>query len=143
MADPTSSRRYLPLSALQPSQLYISVAKLTAVEAQWRPPLLETLEPIPIKALDGRLVLTDGHTRAYAAFRHGFTEVPIVWDEDALDWDAYRICVAWCLEAGITTVMDLAGRLLAAEDYEVLWHERCRVMQATLAARREANRSGT
>ncbi|HOS79942.1 MAG TPA: ParB/Srx family N-terminal domain-containing protein [Anaerolineae bacterium] len=142
MADPTGPRRYLPLKALQPSQLYISVAKLAAVAARWQPPSLETLEPIPIKALDGRLVLTDGHTRAYAALRHGFTEIPIVWDEEALDWDAYRICVAWCLEAGITTVMDLAERLLTAEDDEVLWHERCRVMQATLAVQREANGSG-
>lgn len=136
MVKPT---HFLPLTALQPSQLYISATKLVRLEASWQPPLLETLEPIPIKALDGRLIATDGHTRAFAAWRAGFTEVPVVWDEDALDWEAYRICVSWCLEAGITTIMALASRILTPEDYEQLWHARCREMQAALAARRRAD----
>lgn len=125
---------HLPLAALQPSQLYISATKLASVEAAWQPPLLETLGPIPIKALDGRIITTDGHTRAFAAFRQGFTAIPVVWDEDELDWEAYRICVTWCLEEDITTIMDLEPRILSHEDYEQLWHERCRVMQAALAA---------
>ncbi len=126
----------MPLAALQPSQLYISAAKLASVEATWKPPHLETLEPIPIKALDGRIIYTDGHTRALAAFRQGYSQIPVIWDEDALDWDAYRVCVAWCLDEGITTIMKLASRIINHEDYELLWHDRCRVMQEALAAQR-------
>jgi len=130
-----------PLAQLQPSQLYISEAKLAHVLAWWQPPTLETLEPIPIKRLHGadgriRVIYTDGHTRAFAAYRLGFTEVPVVWDEDELDWEAYQICVDWCLDADIRTIADLKGRVIPPEQYEVLWHDRCRTMQDALARQR-------
>ena len=128
MAEPF----FLPLAEIQPSQLYISAAKLASVFVAWDPPRIETLPPIPVKRLDGRIVATDGHTRSFAAYRRGLIEVPAVWDEDDLDWEAYRICVGWCLADGIRTVMDLEGRLLTPEDYEVLWLDRCREMHATL-----------
>jgi len=125
-----------PLAQLQPSQLYISTAKLANVLAQWQPPTLETLEPLPVKHLNGRVIYTDGHTRAFAAHRLGFTEVPVVWDEDELDWEAYQICVDWCLDAGIRTIADLAGRVIPPEQYETLCHDRCQVMQDALARQR-------
>jgi len=132
VADPVT----LPLVEIQPSQLYISTAKLARVVELWQPPDLLTIPPVPVKRLDGRLIATDGHTRAFAAYRRGLTEIPIVWDEDELDWEAYRICVDWCLAEGIHTVMDLEGRVVAPDDYAVLWLDRCRVMQADLAERR-------
>ncbi len=125
-----------PLADIQPSQLYISAAKLTYVLSRWQPPTLETLEPIPIKQLNARVIYTDGHTRAFAAYRQGFTEIPVVWDEDDLDWEAYQICVDWCLDEGIRTIADLEGRVIAPEPYEALWHDRCQVMQDALALRR-------
>lgn len=134
MADPF----LFSLFKIQPSQLYVSTAKLADVLAWWDPPRLETLPPIPVKALDDRIVATDGHTRALAAYRCGFREVPVVWDEDDLDWEAYRICVDWCLAAGIRSAVDLEGRLLSPEDYGVLWLGRCGAMQDALEARRRA-----
>jgi len=125
-----------PLSQLQPSQLYISTAKLAHVLSWWQPPTLATLEPVPIKRLNERVIYTDGHTRAFAAYRLGFTEVPVVWDEDELDWEAYQICVDWCLDAGIRTIGDLEGRVVPPEQYETLWHDRCEAMQTDLALRR-------
>lgn len=123
---------YKPLDELQPSQLYISAAKLACVQRDFDPARSDTLEPIPIKALDGRVIMTDGHTRALAAYLAGLTEVPVVWDEDELDWEAYQICVEWCLEAGIRTIADLQDRIVPAEEYEVVWHQRCREMQRGL-----------
>ena len=130
-----------PLARLQPSQLYISAAKLAHVLAWWQPPTLETLEPIPIKRLNGadgrlRVIYTDGHTRAFAAQRLGFAEVPVVWDEDELDWAAYQICVDWCLDVGIHTIADLEGRVIPPEQYERLWRDRCQAMQDELARQR-------
>ncbi|MBN2007704.1 MAG: hypothetical protein JXA21_30450 [Anaerolineae bacterium] len=130
-----------PLAQLQPSQLYISEAKLADVLSWWQPASLETLEPLPIKRLEDvspphNIIYTDGHTRALAAYRLGFAEVPVVWDEDELDWEAYRICVEWCLDVGIRTVADLEGRVVTPEQYDVLWLDRCRVMQAELEIRR-------
>ncbi len=135
-----------PLAQLQPSQLYISKAKLADVLAWWQPPTLETLEPVPIKRLNGtdgriRVIYTDGHTRAFAAHRLGFTEIPVVWDEDELDWEAYQICVDWCLDVGIHTIADLEGRVISPEQYEAFWHDRCQVMQDELA-RQRADQTG-
>lgn len=128
------------LAQLQPSQLYISRAKLARVLAWWQLPTLETLEPIPIKQLNNLVIFTDGHTRAFAAYRQGFTEVPVCWDEDELDWEAYQICVAWCLDVGIRTITDLENRVISPEDYEILWRDRCRAMQADLEHKRSLTR---
>ncbi len=125
------------LAELQPSQLFVSSEKLAQIIRGLDSDGLGSLEPLPIKELDGRVILTDGHTRALAAFMRGFDEVPVYWDEDELDWEAYRICVAWCQEAGVHTVLDLAGRILGPDDYELLWHERCRQMQQELASWRQ------
>jgi len=75
-----------------------------------------------------------------AAYRCGFDRVPVVWDEDDLDWEAYRICVDWCLAEGIRSALDLEGRLLVPEDYDVLWLGRCVAMQEALEVRRQADR---
>jgi hypothetical protein len=122
---------------LQPSQLFISSEKLARVLRGLDSRGLDSLEPIPVKELDGRVILTDGHTRAFAAFLRGL-DVPVYWDEDELDWEAYRICVAWCQEEGIHTVIDLADRILGPEDYELLWHRRCQQMQRELESWRQA-----
>ena len=52
----------LRLKDLQPSQLYISEEKLREVEEWLDASDLSNFEPIPIKLLDNRLVITDGHT---------------------------------------------------------------------------------
>jgi hypothetical protein len=124
----------MPLDQIQPSQLYINTQKLAQVMAWWEPPRLVTLTPVPIKRLNGRVIYTDGHTRAFAAYQQGFTKVPVVWDEDELDWEAYQICVDWCLEVGIHTVMDLQRRVIPPEAYEHLWIGRCRRMHDRLEA---------
>ena len=114
------------LADLQPSQLYVSEKKLAEIErelGECRP-----MKPVPVKLLGGRRVLTDGHTRAFAAFRRGDRTIPAFWETDELDWEAYQICVGWCLEAGIGSVADLVGRVLTSDDYKRLWLDRCRAM---------------
>jgi len=122
----------LPLASIQPSQIYISETKLAAVEAWWDAADLGAMTPIPVVELDGAIVATDGHTRAFAAYRAGYGTIPIVWDTDELDWAAYRICVAWCRDVGIRSVMNLDERVVSPADYEVLWLARCRAMHARL-----------
>jgi hypothetical protein len=117
----------LRLEEIQPSQLYINRAKLAQVKAGTGSP-----GPLPVKRLAGRVVLTDGHTRALAAWQAGRSEIEVYWDQDALDWAAYELCVAWCDEAGIRTVADLAGRVVAPEEYKVVWLQRCARMQRAL-----------
>lgn len=129
--------RLASLHELQPSQLYVSSAKLVAVLTRWPDRDPETLEPVPVKRYGNRLVATDGHTRALAAYRAGLEAIPVVPDGDDLDDEAYEICVGWCLEAGIESVADLDDRVVDPETYERLWLDRCREMHRDLTARRE------
>ena len=102
----------LRLRDLQPSQFYISAGKLKAIERWLHPEDLSGFQPIPVKLLDGKPVMTDGHTRAVAALRAGLTAVPLVWDEDDLDWDMYRACVKACREKKILSPVDLLTRII-------------------------------
>ncbi len=124
----------IELSRLQPSQLYINREKLSVVtDAASRG---ELFDPVPVKELDERLILTDGHTRAVAAHLAGQVEIEAEWDEDELDWDAYRECVHWCLEEGVSGVAALALRVVPGEEFETLWIARCHAMQAELDRKR-------
>jgi hypothetical protein len=126
----------MKLDEIQPSQLFISSEKLAQVMKGFNPQRPESLEPIPVKKLGNQIVFTDGHTRAFAAFLSGLSEVRVFWDEDELDWEAYEICVEWCKEEGILTIADLKGRVVAQKEYEELWLKRCEEMQQNLEARR-------
>lgn len=124
------------LDEIQPSQLFISFEKLSRVMEKFDPPTPESLELVPVKELDGEVIFTDGHTRALAAFLRGLTEIRVYWDEDDLDWEAYRICVEWCKAEGVFTIADLKDRVVSQEEYEVLWYKRCEEMQKVLEERR-------
>ncbi len=125
----------LRLDAIQPSQLYISRLKLSMVEEMIDAREIEDLEPVPIKLLRGFLMATDGHTRGVALYRRGHEEVKCCWEDTELDWQAYSICIDWCLEEGITSMIDLNDRVIEHQDFQILWLERCRVMHEALANR--------
>ncbi len=129
--------RMVNLGDLQPSQLYISREKLICVQSEFEQQFPQCMAPIPYKNLGGLWVMTDGHTRAFAAYLAGLSAVLAYPDPDDLDWEAYQICVDWCHAAEIYSIADLAGRLIASEDYERLWHDRCRAMQSDLAHKRK------
>jgi len=86
----------MKLNKIQPSQLYISSEKLSEVMKTFDSANPESIEPIPIKKLGNEIIFVDGHTRAFAAFLHSFSQVPVYWEDEELDWDAYEICVGWC-----------------------------------------------
>jgi hypothetical protein len=130
-------RFFLPIDQIQLSQIYISSEKLAKVMEIFESGNEKDLEPIPIKKLDGNLVSTDGHTRLLAWYLHGHKEVECEWEDLEMDWDAYRICVQWCSEEGIHSIADLKDRILNPEEYQVLWLDRCRVMQDELQNSRD------
>ena len=113
------------IDRVRPSQLYVDQRKLRRV-LDWF--TLDGYDPLPVIELDGDLVLTDGHTRAFAAHLRGAAELRVAHDEDDLPLDVYRTCLGWCREEGVTSVADFAGRVIDDESYEVLWIERCRTL---------------
>jgi len=126
------------LNELHPSQLYISTAKLAEVLLSFDP---AGIEPVPVKRLGDDLVMTDGHTRAFAAHLCGATEIATTPDEDGLDWEAYEVCVRWCKKEGIRWIGDLVGRVVGPDEYEVVWRGRCAAMHRELAAKRAREKS--
>ena len=124
------------LDEIQPSQLYISSEKLDAVMKTVDHVKPRAIEPIPIKKFGSRIIFVDGHTRAFAAFLHGFPMIPVYWEDEELDWDAYEICVEWCKKEGIRTIADLKDRVVSQKDYEILWYRRCEEMQQNLAKKK-------
>lgn len=119
----------LDISKLTPSQLYISEEKLYKVNQWFHGDVAEIKNPIPIKKLAGRLLITDGHTRTVAAWLAGVREVPCIWDTDDMDWAAYAADIALCAEEGVTTVEKLAGRIVSADNYKRLWNDRCDLLE--------------
>ena len=118
----------LDLKDLQPSQFYISKNKIKEIE-KWFKEDLSNFDPIPVKLLDGRLVMTDGHTRAIVAIMHGIDKVKVVEDNDDLSWDMYRKCVEECIKRGITTPYNLTDRIVDEDAYHKLWDKWCDNMQ--------------
>lgn len=126
----------IELNEIQPSQLYISSEKLREVMKTFDQNKPESMEPIPIKKLGNETIFVDGHTRAFAAFLHNFSEVPAYCEDEELDWDAYEICVGWCKKERIRSIADLKNRVVSQKDYEILWYRRCEEMQQDLAKRK-------
>ena len=127
----------MKLKELQPSQFYISAKKLKDIERWFQPSDLSNFDPIPVKLLDGKPVMTDGHTRAVAAIRKGLSSVPLIWDMDELDWDMYRACVKACQEQNILSPEDLLTRIISEEDYKEKWDRWCDLMQEEIAQSRK------
>ena len=126
----------MKLDKIQPSQLYISSEKLSNVMKNFN---ANSIEPIPVKKLGGDIIFVDGHTRAFAAYLHGLKEIPVYWEYEELDWEAYKICVEWCKKEGIYTIADLENRVIPHREYEILWYRRCEEMQRNLEAKRKQN----
>lgn len=124
------------LLELQPSQLYISSEKLAEMLRTVDFSTPDALDPLPIKRLGTKTILTDGHTRAFAAFRSGLSQARAFWDTDELDWEAYQICVDWCIQEGISSIADLADRVVSPQEYDELWHKRCDAMHRMLEDKR-------
>jgi hypothetical protein len=130
----------MSLKEIQPSQLYVSSEKLSRVLEVLGSGGSGSLEPIPVKELNGEIVSTDGHTRALALHMKGFSEVEVEWEDTELDWEAYEICVAWCKEEGVFSIADLGNRIVEPPKYQVLWLDRCGKMQEELETRRSESK---
>ena len=117
---------------IQPSQLYVNSMKLENVLSWFKPEDINSYDAIPVKELTNKIIFTDGHTRAYAAYLKGIYEIKVYCDEDDLDWNAYQICVDWCTNENINSIKNLEKRVISDEEYKILWLEKCRIMQEEL-----------
>ena len=126
----SASTFWAPILSLGISQIYLSAFKIAAVEAWLDPQQIDRLYPLPVLDFgDGRYTLTDGHSRAYVAWKKGILEIPVYADRDPLVTSTlgqrlYRQDLLWCARFGLRSVADLSHRILSAEDYDRLWRGR-------------------
>lgn len=127
--------RMIPINELQLTQIYLSQKKMQGVSA-WFDRELRHFEPLPVRDFlnNGNLHLTDGHTRAFTAWRSGIKKLPAVYDEDdivacELGQLQYENSIAWCGRFGLDHIARLGGRILDEAAYQELWMGRCDRMQ--------------
>lgn len=122
---------WVDITELGISQLYLSHDKLNKIQKWFDPNNLSNFQPLPVHDFgNGRLTLTDGHSRAFSAYAAGLKRIPVVYDTDDIitcntGQILYRNDIIWCERFGLHSVADLGCRILPADQYELLWHQRC------------------
>lgn len=129
----------MKLEEIQPCQLFINSEKLASLLRDYDRLKPDSLAPLPVKNLNGQIIITDNHTMALAAFLRGFSGIRVYWEEEDLDWEIYEICVGWCKSEGICTIADLKDRVVSQKEFEKLWIDRCKKMEEDLESRRNQN----
>ena len=120
-----------PLLELGLSQIYLNERKIAVIERWFNLNDMSIFEPLPVRDFgNGRYTLTDGHSRAYVAYKSGLTQIPIVYDNDdmvagKIGQMLYRADIEWCNRFYIENISHLENRILTCEEYQQLWIGRC------------------
>ena len=120
-----------PLLDLGLSQIYLNADKISAIEKWFVPDDLSVFEPLPVHDFgNGKYTLTDGHSRAYVAYKNGISHIPIVYDMDNIvigetGQMLYLADIEWCNRFHLENISHLCSRILSNEQYQKLWIERC------------------
>lgn len=123
--------QYFPVLDLGLSQIYLNEHKLKNIQKWLNPADPSNFEPLPVHDFgNGRLTLTDGHSRAFLAYTMGIQELPVVYDTDDIVISEtgqmlYKNDIIWCERFKICSVCDLKDRVVSDSVYKDLWVSRC------------------
>ena len=128
------------IADLHPTQLYLSEKKLQKIQLLYRSAENINLYPISILAFGNRLLITDGHHRAYQALLAGQPTISAEFDRDGGD-DLYDLYAQACEERKICSVLDFKNHILPQDEYEAKWYNWCDGFNqaATLLLKRKAD----
>lgn len=112
------------IADLHPTQLYLSEKKLQKIQLLYRSAENINLYPISILAFGNRLLITDGHHRAYQALLAGQATISAEFDRDGGD-DLYDLYAQACEERKICSVLDFKNHILPQDEYEAKWYNWC------------------
>ena len=128
------------ITDLHPTQLYLSEKKLQAIQMLYQSAENINVDPISILAVGNRLLITDGHHRAYQALLAGQYTISAEFDQDGGD-ALYALYAQACEERKIDSILDLKHRILPQEEYEAKWYNWCDGFNqaATLLLKRKAD----
>lgn len=112
------------ITDLHPTQLYLSKKKLQAIQMLDQSAEIINVDPISVLAFGDRLLITDGHHRAYQALLAGRDTISAEFDRDGGD-ALYALYAQACEERKIDSVLDLKNRILPQDEYEAKWYNWC------------------
>ena len=112
------------ITDLHPTQLYLSEKKLQDIQMLYQSAEIINMDPISVLASGDRLLITDGHHRAYQALLAGQNTISAEWDKDGGD-ELYHLHAQVCEERKIYSILDLKNRILAQDEYEAKWYNWC------------------
>ena len=112
------------ITDLHPTQLYLSEKKLEDIQMLYQSVERQNINPISVLAIGERLLITDGHHRAYQALLAGKNTISAEWDKDGGD-EIYHLYAQACEERKIYSILDLKNRILAQDEYEAKWYNWC------------------
>ena len=109
---------------LHPTQLYLSEKKLQDIQMLYHSVERPNINPISVLAFGERLLITDGHHRAYQALLLGQDTISAEFDKDGGD-EIYHLYAQACEERKIYSILDLKNRILPQGEYEAKWYNWC------------------
>ena len=109
---------------LHPTQLYLSEKKLQDIQMLYHSVERPNINPISVLASGDRLLITDGHHRAYQALLTGQNTISAEFDKDGGD-EIYHLYAQACEERKIYSILDLKNRILPQDEYEAKWYNWC------------------
>ena len=112
------------LTDLHPTQLYLSEKKLHDIQMLDQSAEIINMDPISILEFGDRLLITDGHHRAYQALLTGQDTISAEFDKDGGD-ELYHLYTQACEERKIYSVLDLKNRIIPQDEYEAKWYNWC------------------
>ena len=112
------------IADLHPTQLYLSEKKLQDIQMLYQSVEKPSINPISVLAFGDRLLITDGHHRAYQALLLYQDTISAEWDKDDGE-ELYHLYAQVCEERKIYSILDLKNRILPQEEYEAKWYNWC------------------
>ena len=109
---------------LHPTQLYLSEKKLQDIQMLYQSVERPNINPISVLAFGDRLLITDGHHRAYQTLLAGRDTISAEFDRDGGD-ELYALYALACEERKIYSVWDLKYHILPQDEYEAKWYNWC------------------
>ena len=112
------------ITDLHPTQLYLSEKKLQDIQMICQSAEIINMDPISVLASGDRLLITDGHHRAYQALLAGQNTISAEWDKDGGD-ELYHLYAQVCDDRKIYSVLDLKNHILPEDEYEAKCYNWC------------------
>ena len=138
--------KYVSITELGLSQIYLNNQKLLNIEKWFNSNDLSKFHPLPVHDFgNGKLTLTDGHSRAFIAYKYGLDKIPVVYDTDEITTSdigqsLYKNDIVWCERFHLNDIRDLEARIISNEEYQKLWIDRCDRAYDLLTQTTEAQR---